>query len=198
MAPAREELGMKARDLEYKDLVGRDSVSGSAAGLVGSALMIVVSALIALRGWPWGLVPPWVVFWLSAPVFGTLGVVLFGAVAFRCLQGLDGRVRVVVGREGVRLRGLGGQWLVVPWAEVRGVEARKGGYFDLELTDPITVARQLGWVPRLWQQVKQRLGLSWKLRLGLSSVAVERNEILGQIERAIDEAELHSLGIPNE
>ena len=187
---------MKARDLESEDLVGRDSVSGSAAGLVGSVLMIMVSALVALAGWPWGLFPPWVVRWLSAPIFGTLGVVLFGTVALRCLRGLDGRVQVVLGREGVRLRGRGGRWCVVRWEEVRGVEARRGGYFDLELADPISVGRRLGWIPHLWQRVRGRLGLSSKLRLGLGSVGVGRNEMLNRIERSIDEAELHRLGIP--
>jgi len=152
--------------------------------------LLVVSALIALIGWPGGGSPS--LIWSLLPrLGGAMGTVLFfglGRNVVRLLR--DPRPALQISEEGILNRTYSSSAELVPWEDV--LEIRKTRFptvLEMVLRDPEAFRRRQTLTTRIWMRFTS-LFLPGPSLVYLPQLKASRAEVLHQLVAALDAVEL--------
>ena len=160
------------------------------AELVVWGLLLVVSTLIALVGWPGGGSPS--LLWSLLPrLGGAIGALLFfdhGRNVVRLLR--DHRPALQISEEGVLNRTYSSSAELVPWEDILEIrETRLPTVLEMVLRDPEAFRKRQTLTTRFWMRFTSLFGPGPVL-VYLPQLKASKAEVIHQLAAALDAVEL--------
>ena len=165
--------------------------SSYAVELVMWGLVLVVSVLITLNGWPGGGSPS-----LLGAVLARLGGAMGALASFFLAQNVvrllrDPRPALQISEEGVLNRTYSWSAKLVPWEDILEIrKTRLPGVLEIVLRDPEAFRRRQTLTTRIWMRIHARFFGPGQFLVYLPQLNASRAEVFRELVAALDAVEL--------